>query len=305
MAVMPKIDTRRPADAQPGAPSALFVAGLDPSGGAGLQADIETAAALGARAHCALSCNTLQDSRGVAAVAPGDAAFLARQIACVLSDFDIAAVKLGLLATRDNIAAVARALAAVRAPIVVDPVLAAGGDGAALCEPGCAAQLRERLLPLAALATPNLSEAMQLVPAAATPDEAARALLAEGCGAVLITDVKPDDAVVEHRYYTAAGAPKTDTLAAGSATAGGPRKDDDKPSAAAHSAAPRCERLQCARLPGAYHGSGCTLSAAIAALLARGCDAREAARRAQDFVCASLQAAEWPGRGQGFAMRRT
>lgn len=241
-------------------PVVLFVGGLDPSGGAGLAADIETAAALGAHAAPVASLITVQDTRRVQRSRPLAAGLVAEQAEAVLGDQAVAAVKLGALGT----AAIARALARVLAgrpdlPVVTDPVLAASGGGA-LAGPGLVKAYAESILPLTRLATPNAAEFAALGGEAAVP-----ALLARGLGACLVTGGDAAAPRVVHVLY-----------------AGGGRREVD--------AGPR--------LPGTFHGSGCTFAAALAVHFARGAALDAALDGAGRFVRRALENAYAPGRGQ-------
>ncbi len=242
-------------------PILLCIAGFDPTGGAGLQADVETAAALGVRAVCAQTCNTVQDGAGAKAVMPTATAALARQIECLTADFDVAAVKAGLIASADNAGVIAEAVAAIRRPLVTDPVLC-DGTGRPLCGDGAARAIREQLLPLTACATPNREELAALAPAAATPADAAQVLLNEGCGAVFVTGEKQQEQTLHHALYLPDGGR---------------------------------EAFFSPQLPGEFHGSGCTLSCALAAHLALGRTLREAVALALSFTAHALANAETPG----------
>lgn len=250
---------------KPSPPNLLCIAGFDPTGGAGLQADVETAAALGVRAVCAQTCNTVQDGARTVAITPMPPATLALQLARLIADFDVAAVKVGLIASADNAEVVAEAAAALHVPFVVDPVLR-DGAGESLCEDGAAQALRARLLPLAACATPNLEELTALVPEASTPAAAAKVLLDEGCAAVLVTGEEKQERTLHHALYHGLDSPE--------------RRAFSSP-----------------RLPGEFHGSGCTLSCALAAQLALGAALGDAATLAFAFTARALERADAPSRG--------
>ena len=247
-------------------PTLLCIAGFDPSGGAGLQADIETAAALGVRAACALTCNTVQDSRDAKEVAVTAPDLLVRQIECLITDFDIAAIKTGLIPSTKSVEAVAETIskpvAGTDCSLVVDPVLC-DGTGKALCDDGVVQAVRERLLPIAACATPNRTELAALVPEAETPAAAAHTLLAENCKAVLVTSEGGEGENLKHTLYLADGTHRN---------------------------------FLSPRLPGEFHGSGCTLSSAIAAHLALGKPLHEAVPFALDFTAQALERADAPGK---------
>ena len=170
--------------------SALTIAGSDSGGGAGIQADLKAFAANGVHGLSALAALTAQHTRGVTAVHVPPVEFLEAQIDACFEDFDIRAVKLGMLASAGVIEAVARALERHRPPqVVVDPVMVAT-SGARLLEEDALHALRTRLLPLATVATPNLPEAELLlgrkIPDLEAMAEAAAALRALGASAVLL-----------------------------------------------------------------------------------------------------------------------
>ncbi len=264
-------------------PIALTIAGSDSSGGAGIQADLKTFTALGVYGASVLTALTAQNTRGVDDVLPIPPAFVRAQIDSVLSDLDVKAAKTGMLANADVILAVAEALEGnAEIPLVCDPVMVAT-SGDVLLEPDAIGALRERLIPRASLLTPNIPEAARLLgcPEATDLDEMARqaeALRAFGCAAVLL------------KGGHGSGKTATDILA----HAGGIVPLE----------APRIETPN-------THGTGCTLSAAIAALLAAGEPLEQAVRRAKVFVWSALEAGAHRriGHGSGpvdhlFAIRR-
>ena len=244
-------------------PILLCIAGFDPTGGAGLQADVETAAALGVRCVCAQTCNTLQSAAGAHAISATPPATLARQVEYLAADFRITAIKVGLVATAENARVIANAVAGPGYPLVTDPVLR-DGAGRTLCDADAARAIRGKLLPLSGCATPNREELMLLAPEAGTPAEAARTLLDEGCGAVLVTSERSDEHTLYHMLHLPGGARRT---------------------------------FSSARLPGEFHGSGCTLSTAIAAQLSLGRPLEEAVRSALAFTARALENAYAPDGG--------
>lgn len=246
-------------------PAVLAFAASDPTSGAGLQADLLTIAALRAYPLCALTALTVQDTRGVHRLHALDPALVAEQARAVLADIPVAAFKLGVLGS----AAAAHAVADVLAehphlPVVLDPVLASA-RGDCLAGEDTLGVLRERLLPLTTVATPNSVEARRLAPGLSSLDACARALTDLGCRYVLVTGTHEATADVVNSLYDARGAVRSDRWP---------------------------------RLPGSYHGSGCTLASAIAAALAHGASVGEAVRKAQEFTWRSLAAGFRPGRGQ-------
>ena len=170
----------------------LIIAGNDPSGGAGLAADIQAVTALGGHPAPVVSAITVQDTVNawqVEAVAPQ---LIARQMQAVLADMPVAAIKFGLLGNAGVAQAVARILKAhTDIPVVLDPVMAAGG-GALLADPTLINEYLETLVPLATLMTPNASESRRLAPSASDAQARAAALLARGCRHVLIKGADED-----------------------------------------------------------------------------------------------------------------
>lgn len=251
-------------------PVVLVLGGNDPSGGAGLAADIETLASLGCHPAPVVTAITVQDSRDVRAFDPVAPGLVMAQARAVLDDLPVAAVKLGMLGSAACSAACAAILEAhPHLPLVVDPVLRAGGGGG-LARGELAQAIRLLLVPRAHLLTPNRQELRRLAPEADSEAGAARALLGAGAGAVYVTGTDHTTGPqVVNRLYTPG-----ETL-----------------------------ELPCERLPGGYHGSGCTLAAAAAAGLAHGLEVGAAVRAAQDYTLRALRRAVRPGRGQAFPVR--
>ena len=251
----------------PRPPSVLTIAGSDSGGGAGIQADLKTFAAHGVHGLSAIAALTAQHTRGVTAVHAPPVAFLRAQIDACFDDFDVRAVKIGMLATAEIVDAVADALALYPdVPVVLDPVMIAT-SGAKLLDDDALGALRSRLIPRARVLTPNLPEAELLlgrrIAAGADAEAALAALRALGAHGVLLKGGHLDegDEVVDR--YADAGA------------------------AFAH----RAPRLD---IDG--HGTGCTLSSAIAARLALGEDAATACRAGIDYVHRAMRDAYRPGR---------
>jgi hydroxymethylpyrimidine/phosphomethylpyrimidine kinase len=254
----------------PPAPIVLSIAGHDPSGGAGIQADIEAIVANGARAASAITCLTVQDSRDVSRLVPVEPRLVLEQVRAVLGDLPIAAIKIGLLGSSRLAKDLAGLLAesAKGIPLVLDPVLRAGG-GTALSDGAFVADLRESLVPLSTLVTPNLPEARALGRAEG-PEDCALALVQAGAGWVLITGTHTPEARVTNRLFGPQGQQLTWTWN---------------------------------RLSHSYHGSGCTLASATAAGLARGLTMKDAVGLAQAYTWNTLAAGFQPGRGQHFPDR--
>jgi len=243
-------------------PSVLSIAGSDPSGGAGIQGDLKTFAALGVYGCAVPTALTAQSTRGVREVLPVPAPFVTRQLETLLDDVEVAAVKIGMLGDAAVVRAVAAALRRYAPPhVVLDPVLRASAGGVLLDDDGLAA-LRDELLPLVDLVTPNAVEAGALLGAAPprTGEDAGHAALgivALGTGAALVTGGHLHD-------------PTTcvDVLAT---------------RAGLH--AFRTARVE----GGGAHGTGCALSSAIAALLARGRELPDACAEAQEIVAQAVR----------------
>lgn len=248
----------------------LIVAGSDSSGGAGIQADIKTIAALGAYAMTAITAVTVQNTTGVKSFHPVPPKVVADQIDAVLSDIGADAVKTGMLVDAATVEAVAVALSAYAGtPIVVDTVMIAKGGATLLDDAGVDA-MRTSLFPLAALITPNAPEAAFLAGLSVeTPDDLARAgekLLAQGARAVLVKGghLKGDTV--------------TDVLVDTNGTQMFRTRRIDNPST---------------------HGTGCTLASAIAAGLAQGLTLEQAVVRARHYVEAAIRTGLAIGRGIG------
>ena len=251
----------------------LAIAGSDSGGGAGIQADIKTITALGGYAATAITALTAQDTRGVHDIHRVPPAFVAPQIALVLDDIGADAVKTGMLGDAATIEAVCDALAA-HAPgvaLVVDPVLRATGGGPPLLADAALDTLRRRLLPMASVHHAEPGRRRPRCRGARSHDragmhDAARALLALGVPAVLLTGGHLAGGTVVDLLVTPAGAEEF--------------------------AAPRIETRH-------THGTGCTLASAVATGLAQGMGLRDAVVRARAYVRAAIAAAPGFGGGHG------
>ena len=252
-------------------PTAVSIAGSDSGGGAGIQADLLTFSAHGVWGATVVVAGTAQNSRGVVAVEPFTPRFLARQIDAVFSDFHPVAVKVGMLYDAPHVRAGAAGLRRHRAKTgVLDPVLAATGGFSLLTPEGLRA-LRRELLPLCAIVTPNRGEAARLagMRSARTEDElaiAARRIEALGAPALLVTGGDADGSSVRDLLWL-----------------GERLRVFEKPRIATR----------------ATHGTGCTLSSAIAANLALGFGLEESVSRAIRYVRVSLERGIYPGSGAG------
>lgn len=250
----------------------LVVAGSDSGGGAGIQADIKTITVLGGYAATAITALTAQNTLGVFGVLPIDPEFVAEQMSVVLTDIGADAVKTGMLFSEEIISAVASTLEvrARRVPVIIDPVMVAKG-GSSLLQERARSALVERLLPLAALITPNAPEAAALtgikVENTADMERAADRLLAFGASAVLVKGGHiPGDTIV-------------DLLR----TADGDGENFEHPRIITRST----------------HGTGCTLASAVACGVAHGFTLRSAVERAEDYVVEAIRTAPGLGKGHG------
>ena len=252
-------------------PIVLVFAATDPCGGAGLQADIMTLSSMGCHPLSCVTAITIQDTMGVEDVLAIDPEWVADQARCVLEDMPVAAFKIGFLGSIEVIASIAEVVSDYpEIPLVLDPVLASGrGDELATEEMINA--MRELLIPQTTIITPNSLEARQL--AADDSDEndhpelaeCARRIIASGCEYVLITGAHEHTPEVVNTLYNQDGVLRSDSWQ---------------------------------RLPGAYHGSGCTLASAIAATIANGLSIGEAVKDAQEYTWQTLKSAFRPGMGQ-------
>ena len=252
-------------------PNVLSIAGSDPSGGAGIQADIKAISANGAYAMAALTALTAQNTQGVAGISLVAPDFVAAQIRTVFADIHVDAVKIGMIATAEIAAAVADAMADHSdIPCVLDPVMIAKG-GAALLADDAIANMRDCLLPMATVVTPNLPEVAHLLgqPVATTRDEMAaqaQALAAFGPRAVLVKgghlacDDSPDVLFADGLMHWFEGA-RTQTQNT--------------------------------------HGTGCTLSATLAAIMAKGVPLPAAVEQAKHYIAQAIEAADQLDVGHG------
>lgn len=249
----------------PAVPVVMTLAGHDPCGGAGIQADIEAIASQGCHPVAVITCLTVQDTRNVQRIEPVADYLIEQQAEALLADMPVAAFKIGLLGSVAVVEAVHRILLqAPDVPVILDPILAAGG-GRSLSSDILVEAVREYLLPLTTLLTPNVPEAQRLAVRGEALDEQAFSLLDQGCEYVLLTGTHAETERVENALY------------------GGGK---------------RLRTWLWERLPETYHGSGCTLASACAANLAKGMDITKAAAAAQAYTWGSLQAGRKIGRGQ-------
>jgi hydroxymethylpyrimidine/phosphomethylpyrimidine kinase len=252
-------------------PIVLAISASDPSGGAGLQADILTLASMGCHPLTVVTAITVQDTAGVEAVMALDADWVADQARKLLEDMPVHAFKIGMLGSVEVAAAVAEVVSDYPdIPLILDPVLSSGrGDDLASEEVILA--LRELLIPQSTIITPNSMEARRLAGDDANDEDdpslaqCAARLLELGCEYVLVTGTHENTPQVVNTLYARDGIIRSDSWQ---------------------------------RLAGSFHGSGCTLASAIAATLANGLEMAEAVKEAQEYTWQSLSAAFRPGMGQ-------
>lgn len=251
-------------------PIVLVFAASDPTSGAGVQADLMALTSLGCHPLTALTAITVQDTLGVESVHPVAAELLERQARLLLEDMQVAAFKIGVLGSVENVLAVAEIVSDYPdIPLIFDPVLASG-RGDELSGEHIISAMREMLLPQTTLLTPNAPEARRLAESDEDEEEpsievCARRLIEMGAQYVLITGTHENTPEVVNTLYGPAGIIRSD----------------------------RWERL-----PGSYHGSGCTLASAIAGCVAGGASIEDAVRDAQDYTWQTLANGFRPGMGQ-------
>ena len=252
-------------------PVALTIAGSDSSGGAGIQADLKTFAALGVFGASAITALTAQNTKGVTGIHDVPADFVGKQLDAVFGDLDVKALKIGMVSRSDIIETIAKRLDRwTPKHVVVDPVMVAT-SGDPLLSPHAIDALRTKLFPRASIVTPNLPEAAALLDEPIAVSEAeieaqGRRLLAFGCPAVLI------------KGGHGKGAESVDFLVTKDSTI--------------HLTAPRIATKN-------THGTGCTLSSAIAAGLAKGESLEQSVRAAKIYVSGAIAAADRLGVGHG------
>jgi hydroxymethylpyrimidine/phosphomethylpyrimidine kinase len=259
-------------------PLVLSFAASDPTAGAGLQADVLTISSLGCHSTSVVTGITVQDSAGVEEVMALDSDWVEDQARTLLEDMPVSAFKLGVLCSADNVRVIAEILADYPdIPLIFDPVLASG-RGDAFSDDEIIEAMRELLIPQTTVLTPNSLEARRLIatsdadeePEIFALDTCAQRLVKLGAEYVLITGTHESSLSVTNRLYSAEGLVRAD---------------------------------EWQRLPGSYHGSGCTLASAIAALLALGVDLPEAVHQAQEYTWQTLAHAFRPGMGQAIPDR--
>jgi hydroxymethylpyrimidine/phosphomethylpyrimidine kinase len=262
---MPPIFTPKPAP-----PLVLSFAASDPTGGAGIQADLLTLASMGCHPLSVITALTVQDTAGVDEILVIDADWVSDQARMLLEDMPVAAFKMGMLGSVETIAAIAEILSDYpEIPVILDPVLASG-RGDEFSTDDMIAAMRELIIPQTTIITPNSNEARRLALFESEDEDislpdCAKRLIELGCEYVLITGTHENTPRVLNSLFNSNGMVQTDAWD---------------------------------RLPGSYHGSGCTLASAIAATLAYGQDMPQAVREAQEYTYETLKAAFRPGMGQ-------
>ncbi len=244
-------------------PVVVSFSGHDPSGGAGIQADIETIISHHCHAASIITCLTEQNTKNVAEIVPQKPEHIIRQAQTLLNDMPVHVFKIGLIGNAD----IAQAIADIvrrypLIPVILDPILAAGG-GTNLANDELLAAMQELLLPLTTVLTPNCQEARRLT-GLEEVEACGLKLLDSGCEYVLITGADEATESVENRLFHFE----------------------------------HQQNYTWARLPANYHGSGCTLAASIAALFALGVEPLQAINDAQEYAWHSLQAGYKTGAGQ-------
>lgn len=250
-------------------PIVLSFAGTDPTGGAGIQADLLTLSSMGCHALTVVTAITVQDTAGVEDMLPIDAEWVIDQARVLLEDMPVAAFKIGMVGSVENCAAIAEVVSDYPdVPLILDPVLASG-RGDEMATEDMIDAMRELLIPQTTIITPNSLEARRLADDGTDEErsleDCAKRILEMGCEYVLITGTHENTPQVVNTLYGQGGVIRSDSWQ---------------------------------RLPGSYHGSGCTLASAIAATLANGLDIPEAVREAQEYTWQTLNAGFRPGMGQ-------
>lgn len=245
-------------------PVVLSFSGHDPSGGAGVQADIETIISHQCHACSVITALTEQDSRNVKKLIPQNSQDIIDQANTVLDDFQVKSIKIGLIGHYETALAIHSILLKhPQIPVILDPVLAAGG-GTLLASERLIECIREQLIPCSTVLTPNSEEA-RILAQKKDLDDCGNALVSRGCDFVLITGAHEQSTTVDNQLFQV----------------------NDK-----------TEMFSWDRLKGEYHGSGCTLASSIAAIIAHGLDPFTAICEAQQYTWNALESAYHSGKGQ-------
>lgn len=236
-------------------PTILCFSGFDPSGGAGIQADIESIASMGGHATPVITALTVQNTQDVGYFQAVDTRLFNDQVSKLFADVAVKAIKIGMIGSLNIIESIGSILKSnPDLPVIYDPVLAAG-SGTSLTETDMLAAIQELILPHTTILTPNSPEARQLSNENDLK-ECGNKLMQQGCDAVLITGTHEDNEHVDNLWF-----------------------HEGK----------YVETFSWDRLPHEYHGSGCTLASAIAALVAQGLDPFNAINEAQDYSWNTLK----------------
>jgi len=250
-------------------PAVLTFAATDPSGGAGIQADILTLASMGCHPLSVVTAITVQDTSGVEGILPIDSDWVADQARAILEDIPVAAFKIGVLVNAETVSAIAEVVADYPdIPLILDPVLSSG-RGDEFANDDTISAIKELLIPQCTVITPNIPELRRL----ALDDD-------EEDGRIETLAIRLIDLGVEYVLVTGTHESTPDVINTLFAGRGVIRSDNWH------------------RLPGSYHGSGCTLASAVAATIARGLEISEAVREAQDYTWQTLKHGFRPGMGQ-------
>ena len=250
-------------------PAVLTFAATDPSGGAGIQADILTLSSMGCHPLSVITAITVQNTSGVEAISPLDADLVADQARAILEDIPVAAFKIGVLGSAENVAVIAEIVSDYpEIPLILDPVLASG-RGDEFANNDILSAIKELLIPQCTVITPNTPELRRLIlddeEESISIERLSMRLIEMGCEYVLVTGTHEPTPDVINTLFFEKGMVRSDTWQ---------------------------------RLPGSYHGSGCTLASALAATIARGLDISEAVREAQEYTWQALKFGFRPGMGQ-------
>lgn len=246
-------------------PAVMCFSGLDPTGGAGIQADIETLFSVGCHCTPIVTCLTVQNTQNVQSTAATEPAYLVQQARAILEDIPIKCFKIGLLTDVRAIEVIHTLLLDYpEIPVVLDPIIRAGG-GFEFAENGLIDAMRTLLVPITTVLTPNTDEIRLLAPTGDSLDACASELLDCGCQHILLTGTHNPTPAIENRLYST----HQDMVL-----------------------------FSWPRLEFSYHGSGCTLAAAVAGYLSHGVELSAAIQQAQNFTWESLSHGSRIGFGQ-------
>ena len=250
----------------PTIPVVLVFAGHDPSGGAGIQADIEAIVSMGCHATTVITALTVQDTTDVKRFVAVDSMLVMEQARAILEDMPVATIKIGMVGSVENVEVIHTILMDYpQIPVVLDPVIASGSGATELAEQEIVDAMMELLFPLTTLLTPNSLELRSFAPEGDNLDACAHELLESGCEYLLVTGTHENTPDVVNVLYNNFR---------------------------------RMDEFRWERLEGSYHGSGCTLASAIAGLFAQGMEPHTAVREAQEYAHEALKQGYRIGMGQ-------